>query len=244
MISVGIRGCRRRIRWLKVVINIRAWSRSRRNWTRSWKRGYCISVVDVVGVDSGARWGWAACGHYWQSLRTIWEQRRLRLVRGCHNGLNALSALRKSTVNIPRRITWERELRSLTMGKRKKSSRKPAPSRQKVPLGIWLHLICWCGLIASLIDTAFTCLFCHHDKSVTVRLDRKEGVAHLVCRVCDQRYQSKVNRKWPRVFSLSDQHPEMGARPHRSHRHLFRMDRRSWCCSKRGSSTSSPSRLH
>ncbi|KAF8077928.1 hypothetical protein FPV67DRAFT_1557360 [Lyophyllum atratum] len=62
------------------------------------------------------------------------------------------------------------------MGKRKKSSRKPAPSRQKVPL-----------------DTAFTCLFCHHDKSVTVRLDRKEGVAHLVCRVCDQRYQSKMN---------------------------------------------------
>ncbi|PFH54336.1 hypothetical protein AMATHDRAFT_170106 [Amanita thiersii Skay4041] len=62
------------------------------------------------------------------------------------------------------------------MGKRKKSSRKPAPARQKVPL-----------------DTAFTCLFCHHDKSVTVRLDRKEGVAQLVCRVCDQRYQSKVN---------------------------------------------------
>ncbi|PPQ93306.1 hypothetical protein CVT25_014435 [Psilocybe cyanescens] len=62
------------------------------------------------------------------------------------------------------------------MGKRKKSSRKPGPARQKVPL-----------------DTTFTCLFCHHDKSVTVRLDRKEGVAQLVCRVCDQRYQSKVN---------------------------------------------------
>ncbi|KIM49097.1 hypothetical protein M413DRAFT_438259 [Hebeloma cylindrosporum] len=62
------------------------------------------------------------------------------------------------------------------MGKRKKSSRKPGPSRQKVPL-----------------ETTFTCLFCHHDKSVTVRLDRKEGMAQLVCRVCDQRYQSKVN---------------------------------------------------
>ncbi|KAJ3562835.1 hypothetical protein NP233_g9330 [Leucocoprinus birnbaumii] len=24
-------------------------------------------------------------------------------------------------------------------------------------------------------------------------MDRKEGVANLVCRVCDQRYQSKVN---------------------------------------------------
>ncbi|TEB35911.1 Elf1-domain-containing protein [Coprinellus micaceus] len=62
------------------------------------------------------------------------------------------------------------------MGKRKKSSRKPAPARQKVPL-----------------DTTFTCLFCHHDKSVTVRMDRKEGVATLVCKVCDQRFQSKVN---------------------------------------------------
>ena len=43
-------------------------------------------------------------------------------------------------------------------------------------------------------ETAFTCLFCHHDKSVTVRMDRKEGIAQLFCKVCDQRYQSKVNR--------------------------------------------------
>ncbi|KAJ7343438.1 transcription elongation factor Elf1 like-domain-containing protein [Mycena albidolilacea] len=62
------------------------------------------------------------------------------------------------------------------MGKRKKAAKKPQQSRQKVPL-----------------DTAFTCLFCHHDKSVTVRLDRKEGMAQLVCRVCDQRYQSKIH---------------------------------------------------
>ncbi|KAF4576582.1 hypothetical protein EYR36_004560 [Pleurotus pulmonarius] len=62
------------------------------------------------------------------------------------------------------------------MGKRKKSSRKPAPSRQKDPL-----------------DTTFTCLFCHHDKAVTVRIDKKEGVAQLVCKVCDQRYQSKTH---------------------------------------------------
>lgn len=43
-------------------------------------------------------------------------------------------------------------------------------------------------------DTTFTCIFCHHDKSVTVRVDRKEGVAQLICKVCDQRFQSKVNR--------------------------------------------------
>ncbi|TFK29956.1 Elf1-domain-containing protein [Coprinopsis marcescibilis] len=62
------------------------------------------------------------------------------------------------------------------MGKRKKSSRKPAAPRAKDPL-----------------DSTFTCLFCHHDKSVTVRIDRKEGVASLACKICDQRYQSKVN---------------------------------------------------
>ncbi|TFK54863.1 Elf1-domain-containing protein [Heliocybe sulcata] len=62
------------------------------------------------------------------------------------------------------------------MGKRKKSSRKPTGPRKREPL-----------------DSTFTCLFCHHDKSVTVRMDRKEGIAQLVCRVCDQRYQSKVN---------------------------------------------------
>jgi transcription elongation factor Elf1 len=44
-------------------------------------------------------------------------------------------------------------------------------------------------------DTTFTCLFCHHDNSVNVRVDRKEGVALLVCKTCDQRYQSKVNRE-------------------------------------------------
>ncbi|KAJ6502504.1 hypothetical protein C8R45DRAFT_1060717 [Mycena sanguinolenta] len=62
------------------------------------------------------------------------------------------------------------------MGKRKKAAKKPSQPRRRAPL-----------------DTAFTCLFCHHDKSVTVRVDRKEGIAQLVCRVCDQRYQSKVN---------------------------------------------------
>ncbi|OCB84081.1 Elf1-domain-containing protein [Sanghuangporus baumii] len=64
------------------------------------------------------------------------------------------------------------------MGKRKKSSRKPATpaSRKRVPL-----------------DTTFTCLFCHHDKSVNVKIDRKEGVATLLCRICGQRFQGRVN---------------------------------------------------
>ncbi|KAI0054097.1 Elf1-domain-containing protein [Auriscalpium vulgare] len=62
------------------------------------------------------------------------------------------------------------------MGKRKKSSRKPTAKKGKDPL-----------------DTTFTCLFCHHDNSVNVKVDRKEGVAHLLCKICDQRYQSRVH---------------------------------------------------
>ncbi|EIN07358.1 Elf1-domain-containing protein, partial [Punctularia strigosozonata HHB-11173 SS5] len=62
------------------------------------------------------------------------------------------------------------------MGKRKKSSRKPTGPRKREPL-----------------ETTFTCLFCHHEKSVSVRLDRKEGIGHLVCKVCDQRFQGKIH---------------------------------------------------
>lgn len=81
------------------------------------------------------------------------------------------------------------------MGKRKKSSRKPGQKKKREPLGSVN-----CSFSAphvpmdDLPDTTFTCLFCHHDNSVTVKLDRKEGIAQLVCKICGQSFQSKVNR--------------------------------------------------
>jgi transcription elongation factor Elf1 len=56
-----------------------------------------------------------------------------------------------------------------------------------------------CVLVSHAIstDVAFTCIFCNHDKSVTVRVDKKESVAHLVCRVCDQRFQTRATRTFP-----------------------------------------------
>ncbi|PHH59555.1 hypothetical protein CDD82_2437 [Ophiocordyceps australis] len=62
------------------------------------------------------------------------------------------------------------------MGKRKKSSRKPMGPKKSDPL-----------------PTTFTCLFCNHEKSVTVKLDRKAGVGQLDCRICGQRFQCSVN---------------------------------------------------
>ncbi|PNY24498.1 Transcription elongation factor 1 [Tolypocladium capitatum] len=62
------------------------------------------------------------------------------------------------------------------MGKRKKSSRKPMGPKRADPL-----------------PSTFTCLFCNHEKSVTVKLDRKAGVGQLDCRVCGQKFQCAVN---------------------------------------------------
>ncbi|CAF9936735.1 MAG: hypothetical protein HETSPECPRED_010434 [Heterodermia speciosa] len=45
------------------------------------------------------------------------------------------------------------------MGKRKKSARKPQGPKKNEPL-----------------PTSFPCLFCNHDKSVQVKLDKKGGI--------------------------------------------------------------------
>ncbi|KAI4208085.1 MAG: hypothetical protein LQ346_000249 [Caloplaca aetnensis] len=61
------------------------------------------------------------------------------------------------------------------MGKRKKSS-KPTPKKKKDPL-----------------PSAFACLFCNHDNSVSVKLDKKAGIGELVCKVCGQQFQTGIN---------------------------------------------------
>lgn len=49
------------------------------------------------------------------------------------------------------------------------------------------------GPQADPLPTTFTCLFCNHEKSVTVKLDRKAGVGQLDCRICGQKFQCAVN---------------------------------------------------
>ena len=39
----------------------------------------------------------------------------------------------------------------------------------------------------------FTCLFCNHEKSVHVKLDKKAGVGHLSCAVCGQQFQCGIH---------------------------------------------------
>ncbi|KAG8756118.1 hypothetical protein FRC14_003372 [Serendipita sp. 396] len=62
------------------------------------------------------------------------------------------------------------------MGKRKKSSRKPGGSKKKEPL-----------------ETTFSCIFCHHEKSVACKIDKKELLGHLYCKICGQTFQTRAN---------------------------------------------------
>ncbi|KAJ3573504.1 hypothetical protein NPX13_g4675 [Xylaria arbuscula] len=43
------------------------------------------------------------------------------------------------------------------------------------------------------LSKEFTCLFCNHEKSVHVKLDKKAGVGHLSCAVCGQQFQCGIH---------------------------------------------------
>jgi hypothetical protein len=87
----------------------------------------------------------------------------------------------------------------LIMGKRKKSSRKPmGPKKVCRRCSGWYSCYTNHPVVAMQSDplpSTFTCLFCNHEKSVTVKLDRKAGVGQLDCRICGQKFQCAVNCK-------------------------------------------------
>jgi len=62
------------------------------------------------------------------------------------------------------------------MGKRKKAAKKPTGKKKNEPL-----------------PTTFQCLFCNHEKSVAVKLEKKQGIGYLNCKVCGQTYNSGIN---------------------------------------------------
>ncbi|OJJ55337.1 hypothetical protein ASPSYDRAFT_159119, partial [Aspergillus sydowii CBS 593.65] len=72
-------------------------------------------------------------------------------------------------------------------GKRKKSSRQPQQPRKREPL-----------------PSTFACLFCNHENSIVVKLDKKLGLGHLSCKVCGQRFQTGINYLSAAVDVYSD----------------------------------------
>ncbi|KAL1302566.1 hypothetical protein AAFC00_002948 [Neodothiora populina] len=72
------------------------------------------------------------------------------------------------------------------MGKRKSSS-KPQGPKKREPLA-----------------TSFQCLFCNHENSVTVKIDKKSGTGDLSCKVCGQSFQTGVNYLSQAVDVYSD----------------------------------------
>lgn len=41
----------------------------------------------------------------------------------------------------------------------------------------------------------FTCLFCNHENSVEIKMEKKMGCGMLSCRICGQRFQCQINCK-------------------------------------------------
>ncbi|KAF2106801.1 transcription elongation factor Elf1 like-domain-containing protein [Lophiotrema nucula] len=62
------------------------------------------------------------------------------------------------------------------MGKRKKAAKKPQGPKKKEKL-----------------PTTFQCLFCNHENSVSVTIEKKVGIGSLNCKVCGQHFQTNIN---------------------------------------------------
>jgi transcription elongation factor Elf1 len=90
------------------------------------------------------------------------------------------------------------------MGKRKKSTRKPGAGKKKMdPL-----------------PTVFTCLFCNHERSIVVKLDKKTGIGSLFCKVCAKTFETRINylaaptdvyHEWVDACNALNQDPSMAA---------------------------------
>ncbi|TVY44677.1 Transcription elongation factor 1-like protein, partial [Lachnellula subtilissima] len=65
-------------------------------------------------------------------------------------------------------------------GKRKKAAKKPTGKK-----GTSKH--------SFLTAPSFPCLFCNHENSVSVEIDKKGGVGNLSCKVCSQQFQCAIN---------------------------------------------------
>lgn len=54
------------------------------------------------------------------------------------------------------------------------------------------------------LSTTFQCLFCNHENSVSVKIDKKASTGELTCKVCGQTFQTVTNCASPRKTTSSD----------------------------------------
>ena len=89
-------------------------------------------------------------------------------------------------------------LNGCDQGKRKKSSRKPQGPKKVGVTSQPERLTCVVAkdiIQKEPLPTNFPCLFCNHEKSVSVRLDKKAGIGLLSCKVCGQQFTTGINCK-------------------------------------------------
>lgn len=75
-------------------------------------------------------------------------------------------------------------------GRKKSVSLSRTPSARAVPS---LGFVVSHSLQKEPLPTTFPCLFCNHEKSVSVKMDKKAGTGELSCKVCGQSFQTGIN---------------------------------------------------
>lgn len=78
------------------------------------------------------------------------------------------------------------------------------------------------------LATSFRCVFCNHETSVSVKIDKKAGVGNLTCKSCGQSFQTSINCTcWQSPIGLLEcRLTVFKQRSHTTCRCLLRLDRR------------------
>ena len=78
-----------------------------------------------------------------------------------------------------------------------------------------------------ILPTTFQCLFCNHENSVSVKIDKKASTGELSCKVCGQTFQTVTNCMSQEKHSRCTWvfHLHMSRRSQCTHRCLFGLGR-------------------
>ncbi|KAK6334878.1 hypothetical protein TWF718_010323 [Orbilia javanica] len=103
-----------------------------------------------------------------------------------HQHKNKHNTIQRATTHPPPSNISKRDLTSTqpssiahpsTMGKRRKAIKvKGEVKESQKPL-----------------PTVFNCLFCNHERSIIIKLDKKNSIGSLHCNICGQTYQTSIN---------------------------------------------------
>ena len=97
--------------------------------------------------------------------------------------------VRLQTSSLPKGL----ELLMLRRAKERNPHANLKAPRRLVDICLIIHPICLQITQKEPLPSTFACLFCNHESSVTVKMDKKGGTGELSCKICGQQFQTGIN---------------------------------------------------